>query len=169
MLKGARAIGLAVTREECDWVVRHARLAACINPGAEDVSARLAHLAPRGVDVYFDNTGLDATGETLLRTIAAGGHLAPGARVVLCVRDEDPGAGFARITLPGDGDGLQVLRVRARDYAHRRSEFLREAIPWYGAGRIAAKDHIVEGLANAPAHLLMAMQGKSFGLPLVRM
>src|SRR5260370_386983 len=55
VLKGARAIGIAATREECDWVVRHARLAACINEAGEDVGARLTHLAPRGVDVYFDN------------------------------------------------------------------------------------------------------------------
>ncbi len=156
MLKGARAIGIAATREECDWVVRHARLAACINEAAEDVGARLTHLAPRGVDIYFDNTD-----GALLRTIAADGHLAPGGRIVQH-RVRAPGV------LPGAGDGARVLRVRARDYEHRRSEFLREAIPWYGAGRIAAKDDIVEGLANAPPHLLRAMQGKSFGQPLVR-
>ncbi|MBV8307905.1 MAG: NADP-dependent oxidoreductase, partial [Gammaproteobacteria bacterium] len=45
---------------------------------------------------------------------------------------------------------------------------LREAIAWYGAGRIATKDHVVEGLANAPAHVLLALQGKNFGRPLVR-
>jgi len=42
------------------------------------------------------------------------------------------------------------------------------AIAWYGAGRIAAKEHVVEGLANAPAHLLLAMQHGNFGRPLVR-
>src|SRR5438067_504898 len=36
------------------------------------------------------------------------------------------------------------------------------------AGRIAAKDDIVDGLVNAPAHLLLAMQGGNFGRPLVR-
>ncbi len=156
MLRGARAIGIAGSREACDWVVRHARIPACINRAAEDVSARLIHLAPRGVDIYFDNTG-----GALLRMVAAGGHLAPGGRIVQHgVRSEG--------SLPATGDGVPVLRVRARDYEQRRSEFLREAIAWYGAGRIAAKDDIVEGLANAPPHLLRAMQGKSFGQPLVR-
>jgi len=64
---------------------------------------------------------------------------------------------------------LEVLRVDLHDYEHRRSEFLREAIAWYGAGRIATKDHVVEGLVNAPAHLLLAMQGGNFGRPLVRL
>jgi NADPH-dependent curcumin reductase len=164
MLKGARAIGIASNREKCDWVTRHARLSACINQAAENVSARLKALAPRGVDVYFDNTG----GE-LLERIVAGRHLAAGGRIVQnTVRPSDPEAILARGGyLPGNG-GVQVLRVRVRDYEHRRGEFLRDAIPWHGAGRIAAKEHVVEGLANAPAHLLLAMQDGNFGRSLVR-
>lgn len=164
MLKGARAIGIASNRERCDWVTRHARLSACINHAAENVSARLKQLAPRGVDIYFDNTG----GE-LLDTIVAGRHLAPGGRIVQnTVKAEDPEAILARGGyLPGK-EGVQALRVRVRDYEHRRGEFLREAIPWHGAGRIAAKEHVVEGLVNAPAHLLLAMQDGNFGRPLVR-
>ena len=164
MLKGARAIGIASNRERCDWVTRHARLSACINQGAENVSARLKALAPRGVDIYFDNTG----GE-LLDTIVAGRHLAPGGRIVQnTVKAADPEALLARGGhLPGR-EGVQALRVRVRDYEHRRGEFLREAIAWHGAGRIATKEHVVEGLVNAPAHLLLAMQDGNFGRPLVR-
>jgi hypothetical protein len=163
MLKGARAIGIAGTREKCDWVTRHARLSACINYTAENLHARLRHLAPNGVDVYFDNVG----GE-LLEAVVTSGLLARGARIVQnSVMPADPDAllehgGYAPTA-------LQVLRVEARDFDHRRGEFLREAIAWYGAGRIASKDHVVEGLANAPAHLLLAMQGGNFGRPLVRM
>ena len=164
MLKGARAIGIATNREKCDWVMRHARLSACINQAAEKVSVRLKALAPRGVDIYFDNTG----GE-LLDTIVAGRHLAAGGRIVQnTVKAGDPEAILARGGyLPGDG-GVRVLRVRVHDYEHRRGEFLRDAIAWHGAGRIAAKEHVVEGLANAPAHLLLAMQDGNFGRSLVR-
>jgi NADPH-dependent curcumin reductase len=163
MLKGARAIGIAGSREKCDWVSRHARFTACINPTTEDVGARLKRLAPRGVDVYFDNSG----GE-LLERIVAGRHLAPGGRIVQnSLQPAEPAALLAR----GDylpGKDVQVLSINARDYQHRRGEFLRDAIAWYGAGRIAAKDDIVEGLANAPAHLLLAFHGGNFGRPLVK-
>jgi len=163
MLKGARALGMAGTREKCDWVTRHARLSACINYAAENLEARLRHLAPHGVDIYFDNVG----GE-LLEKVVASGILARGARIVQnSVTPADPDELFARgAYAPGT---LQVLRMDLQDYEHRRSEFLREAIAWYGAGRIATKDHVVEGLANAPAHLLLAMQGGNFGRPLVRL
>ncbi|HYL02792.1 MAG TPA: NADP-dependent oxidoreductase [Steroidobacteraceae bacterium] len=164
MLKGARAIGIAGTREKCEWVTRHARFAACINYSAESVSARLRQLAPRGVDVYFDNTG----GE-LLEIVISGRHLAPAARIVQnTVSPSDPAPALERAGYRPGADEVRVLRARVRDYEHRRGEFLREAIAWYGAGRIAAKDHVVEGLANAPAHLLLAMQGGNFGRPLVK-
>jgi hypothetical protein len=163
-LKGARAIGLAGSREKCDWVMRHARLSACINYGSGDVGAQIKRLAPRGVDIYFDNTG-----GQLLETIVAGRHLSPGGRVLQnTVRPADPQALLARGGYPQGKEGVEVLRVRARDFEHRRGEFLRDAIAWYGAGRIAAKDDVVQGLANAPAHLLLAMRDGNFGRPLVR-
>src|SRR5579862_7628668 len=164
MLKGARAIGIAGTREKCDWVTRHARLSACINYATENLNARLRQLAPRGVDVYFDNTG----GE-LLESIVTGGHLAPGARIVQnSLQPTDAQALLARAGYPSGTSDIRVLRVNMRDFEHRRGEFLREAIPWYGSGRIASRDHVVEGLMNAPAHLLLAMRGGNFGRPLVR-
>jgi NADPH-dependent curcumin reductase CurA len=154
---------MAGTREKCDWVTRHARFSACINYATENLQARLRHLAPHGVDIYFDNVG----GE-LLEKVVASGILARGARIVQnSVTPADPDALLARGDYaPGT---LQMLRIDMQDYEHRRSEFLREAIAWYGAGRIATKDHVVEGLANAPAHLLLAMQGGNFGRPLVRL
>lgn len=166
VLKGARAIGIAGTREKCDWVTRHARLSACINYRSEPLGARLRQLAPRGVDVYFDST----PGGELLETIIAERHLASGARIVQnSLSASDPGPALLRAGyLPGQ-DGIRVLRARVRDYEHRRGEFLREAIAWHGAGRIAAKDHVVEGLANAPAHLLLALRGENFGRPLVKL
>jgi NADPH-dependent curcumin reductase len=165
MLKGARAIGVAGTREKCEWVTRHARLSACINYRSEPLSARLRQLAPRGVDVYFDNTG----GE-LLDTLIAERHLASGARIVQnSLNASDPGPALLRAGYLPAKDGIQVLRARVRDYEHRRGEFLREAIPWHGAGRIAVKEHVVEGLANAPPLLSLAMRGDNFGRPLVKL
>jgi hypothetical protein len=164
MLKGARAIGIAGTREKCEWVKRHARLSGCINYRTEPLGARLRQLAPHGVDVYFDNSG----GE-LLETLIAGRHLASGARIVQnSLSAADPAGALGRAGyLPHDG--IRVLRARVRDYEHRRAEFLREAISWYGAGRIALKHDVVEGLANAPQHLLLALRGENFGRPLVKL
>jgi NADPH-dependent curcumin reductase len=164
ILKGARAIGIAGTREKCDWVTRHARFSACINYRSESLTARLKQLAPRGVDVYFDNSG----GE-VLETVVGDRHLAPGGRVILnSVRPTEPGDLLIRSGYPPGPQGVRILRMNLGDYEHRREEFLRDAIAWYGADRLVRKDDVVEGLENAPAHLFMTLRGENFGRPLVK-
>ena len=161
-IKNARAVGIGSSREKCDWSTRHARFSACVNLHSEDMSARLRQLAPRGFDVYFDNSG----GE-LLEAVLAGRHLAAGGRVILnSVREDDPAellqrAGYA----PGQ---VTVLRVNMANYAHRRGEFLKDAIAWYGADRLVCREDVAVGLENAPAHLIKAMRGENFGRSLIK-
>src|SRR5579863_10543607 len=85
-IKGARAIGIGSSREKCDWATRHARFSACVDLHAENLGSRLRQLAPRGFDVYFDNSGAE-----LLEAVLSGRHVAPGGRVILnSVCEDDP-------------------------------------------------------------------------------
>ncbi|HEY7889100.1 MAG TPA: NADP-dependent oxidoreductase [Steroidobacteraceae bacterium] len=162
-IKGARAIGIGSSREKCDWATRHARFAGCVDLHAQNLGSRLRQLAPRGFDVYFDNSG----GE-LLEAVLLGRHVAPGGRVILnSVRADDPAellrqAGYA----PGE---ITVLRLHAARYEQRRGEFLKDAIAWYGADRLVCREDVAEGLDNAPAHLIKAMRGENFGRSLIRL
>ena len=161
-LKGARAVGIEGSRERCDWVNRHARLSTCIDHRSERLNARLRQLAPEGFDIYFDSFG----GE-LLETVLAGHHIARGGRVVLnCARAADPESALRRGGYaPGE---VAILSLDRRSYEHRRAEFLKDAITWYGADRLVCHPDIVEGLRSAPAQLLRAMRGESFGQPLIK-
>ena len=76
-MQGARVIGIAGSAEKCAWVVDDLGFDACIDYKTEDVAARLKELAPKGVDVFFDNVGGELL-DTVLR------RLAMRARVVLC-------------------------------------------------------------------------------------
>lgn len=162
-IKGARAVGIGSSREKCDWATRHARFSACLNHHAENLGHKLRQLAPNGFDVYFDNAG----GE-LLEAVISGRHIAPGGRVILnSVRQDDPAAllreaGYA----PGE---IRLLRLNAGDYEHRRGEFLKHAIAWYGADRLVCREDVAEGLENAPAQLIKAMRGENFGRSLIRL
>ncbi len=161
-IKGARAIGIGASREKCDWATRHARFSACVDQHAENLGSRLRQLAPSGFDVYFDNSG----GE-LLEAVISGRHIARGGRVILnSVREDDPAellrrAGYA----PGE---IRLLRLNAADYEHRRGEFLKDAIAWYGADRLVCREDVAEGLENAPAQLIKAIRGENFGRPLIK-
>lgn len=162
-IKGARAIGLGASREKCEWVTRHARLSACVEQHAENLDSRLRQLAPQGFDVYFDNSG----GE-LLEAVLAGHHVAAGGRVILNgVRPEDP-AELLRRTGYAPGE-ITALRLNAAAYEHRRGEFLKDAIAWYGADRLVCREDVATGLENAPAHLIKAMRGENFGRGIIRL
>jgi NADPH-dependent curcumin reductase len=162
-IKGARAVGVGSSREKCDWATRRARFSACVNPHAENLGDRLRQLAPRGFDIYFDNSG----GE-LLEAVLSGHHVAPGGRVVLNgVREDVPAelmhrAGYAQ------GE-ITLLRLHAAHYEHRRGEFLKDAIAWHGADRLVYREDVTEGLESAPAHLMKAMRGENFGHPLIKL
>ena len=73
---GLRVIGVAGGPEKCA-VVSGLGADAVIDYHDEDVAARIAALAPDGLDIYFDNVG----GEILM---ACMDNLAMGARVLLC-------------------------------------------------------------------------------------
>lgn len=162
-INGARAIGIDGSREECDWAVRHARFSACVNSREEDLGSRLRQLAPRGFDVYFDNAG----GE-LLEAVLSGRHIAPGGRVILnSVRQDEPAdllrrAGYA----PGE---VSALRLSLGAYEHRRGEFLKDAMAWYGADRLVCREDVADGIESAPAHLIKAMRGENFGRALIKL
>ncbi len=160
-LKGARAIGLDDSAEKCSWATRHARFAACINVSAEDLSKRLWQLAPQGCDLFFD-----AGKGQLLDALLGGQHLAPGARVVL-----GPHSPHHAQPAPGSSEArarVRILRLDPHDYERRRAEFLKEAITWYGSGRLVCREDVIVGLENAPAHLDKVLRGEHFGQPLIK-
>lgn len=161
-IKGARAVGIGASREKCEWVRRHARLSACIDYPSDGFSARLRQLAPRGFDIYFDSWG-----GGLLEAVLAGHHVASGGRVVLnCGRAADATEALRRGGYePGE---IKLLSLELRSYEHRRAEFLKDAIAWYGADRLVCRQDISEGLESAPAQLVKAMRGESFGQPLIK-
>jgi NADPH-dependent curcumin reductase len=159
LLKGARAIGIAGSREKCDWVVRHARFEACINYRTDNLDARLKDLAPGGVSVYFDNTG----GE-LLEKIVGGNHLASNGRVVL----NDLNLPCPNVASLIDGHA-GILPLKLRDYESRHEQFLKDAIAWHGEGLLAYREDVADGLEHAAAHFCKLMRGENFGTPLIRM
>jgi hypothetical protein len=53
-------------------------------------------------------------------------------------------------------------------YAGRHQEFQRQMSGWVQAGRIRSREHIVDGLENAPAALIGLLRGENFGKLLVR-
>jgi hypothetical protein len=161
---GARVIGVAGTRAKCDWV-QEIGADDCVNYREEDVSAACSRLCPAGVDVVFDNVG----GGTLDALLP---HLALNARVVLCgaISRYEGGRG------PGPLHNwfyLLLNRVRMEgfmrmDHEDRFDEIEADLLPRLRRGELRSREHVVAGLAAAPAALSMLFDGTNTGKPLVR-
>jgi NADPH-dependent curcumin reductase len=161
---GARAVGIAGSREKCEYAVSELGYAACINYRAGDLATQIRTACPDGVDVYFDNVG----GEVLAGVL---NFLAPHARVVLCGMSE-----AYNMEVPPPGPGLApVLSSRAtlrgivvQDHLHRLPELERVVGGWIRAGAFRYKEDMAEGLASAPEAFCRLMRGENFGKVLVR-
>jgi NADPH-dependent curcumin reductase CurA len=164
-LQGAHVIGIAGGKRKCAWVVEELGFAACIDYKSDDVSAGLKELAPRGVDVFFDNVG-GALLDTVLRRIATRG------RIVLCgdlsTYDTDAPAPPLLNVRYLMGRRARMEGFNTLDHWARLGEALECLTNWLDDGSIVRLDEPVEGLAAAPDALVRLFAGDHLGKLVVR-
>lgn len=130
-----------------------------------ELDADLDACCPDGVDVYFDNT-CGPTSDAVFR------HLALGARITVCgtasVQEWEPVPAGPRVH-------RQLLVARARmsgllvhDFKDRFGEAVTQLTAWIDAGQIVSREHVLEGIAQAPAALQMLYRGENHGKLLVK-
>ena len=156
---GARVVGIANSREKCEYAVGQLGFAACIEAGSPHISPEMARACPDGVDVYFDTVG----GEVLARALE---HLAPHARVVLSGMSEAYSGGSSFASLLSSRATVQGILVE--DHLHRLPELGKVVGSWIRAGLFHYREDLTEGLAHAPESYCRLMRGESFGKVLVR-
>jgi NADPH-dependent curcumin reductase CurA len=164
-IKGCRAVGIAGGPEKCRFAVQEMGYDACIDYKNEDVKAALRQHCPKGVNVYFDNVG----GEILDAVL---GHLARGARVVICgaISQYNSTTG-----IQGPANYLSLLVNSARmegfvvfNYAARYGEGIKEMAGWMAAGKLKSREDIVEGFATFPETLLKLFRGENLGKLMIK-
>jgi NADPH-dependent curcumin reductase CurA len=163
-LRGCRAVGIAGTKDKCDYVVNELGFDACVNYKTDDLGAALAAACPKGVDVYFENVG-GAVAEAVMPM------LNPFARVPLCGL-----ISMYNATTPAPGPSWRFLltnRVLVKgfivsDHLDRLPAFLGDCTRWVREGALKYREDIVDGLERAPEAFIGLLEGKNFGKLLVR-
>lgn len=130
-----------------------------------DLDAALKAAAPRGVNVYFDNTS-GPISDAVLR------HLAVGARVVICGTVSQPSwepwpAG------PRVERHLLVKRARMQgllvlDFEHRFEEATTQLARWVRQERLRYEEEILDGIEQAPGAIARLYRGENMGKLLIR-
>lgn len=161
-----RVVGIAGGPDKADYLRNELGLDAVVDYKAVDnPGAALSEACPDGIDVYFDNVGGDLT-EAALSLINY--H----ARIVICGQTSQyntpsESGKFAPKLLIQNSALMQGFVVY--DYEERNDE----AIAWLGQrirnGELRYREHIVDGLENAPQAFIDLFESKSFGKQLVRL
>jgi len=159
-IKGCRVIGIAGGPEKCRVVTEEFGFDAAIDYRMPDLRRALRELAPRGVDVYFDNVG----GEILDDVLTC---VARGARIIICGAISQ----YNENEMRGPANYMMLLVARASmtgmlvfDYADRYPEAMAALAGWYRAGRLVAHETIVSGgVEDFPETLLKLFEGANTG------
>ena len=163
---GARVIGVAGSDEKCRWLVDDLGADGAINYRTDDLATRIKEFCPKGVDVFFDNTGGPVLDAVL-------GRIANGGRVVLCGAISSYNDHHKP---PGPANYLNLISRRASmqgfiswDSWGRWAEITDQLRQWVGDGSLRYRTHIFEGLESAPDALNAMFTGENIGKIVVKL
>jgi NADPH-dependent curcumin reductase len=164
-LKGARVIGVAGGTDKCRYAVEQLGFDACIDHRDPDFHERLAAACPKGIDVYFENVG-GKVFDAVLKLLNVHARI-PLCGIIANYNDDKLPAGPNRVPL------LQSTLLQKRikmqgfiiidHYATRFEAFRRDMTEWVAAGKVKMREHVIDGLENAPAAFIGLLGGKNFG------
>lgn len=168
-LKGCRVVGIAGAAKKCKYAVEELGYDACVSHYDKDMASQLAAACPDGIDVYFENVG-GSSWEAVMPLL--NNH----ARVPVCGLI----AHYNQSELPPGPDRMSMLQGMilrksikmqgfiVSDYQQRIPEFIGDTSKWLAEGKIKYREHVVDGLENAPEAFLGFFSGNNFGKLVVK-
>jgi NADPH-dependent curcumin reductase CurA len=163
-LKGCRVVGLAGAAEKCKYAVDVLGYDACVSHYDKDMASKLAAECPKGIDVYFENVG-GSSWEAVMPLLNR------FARVPVCGLI----AHYNQSELPTGPDRMSLLQMMIlsksikmqgfiiSDHRDRVPAFIGDMTQWISDGAVKYKEHVVEGLENAPEAFIGFFSGANFG------
>ena len=162
---GLNVIGTAGDNEKCEWIVNELGFDGAINYKSDDIPAKLAELAPKGVDIYFENTG-GAVQQPVFNCMNAQG------RIVVCGMIADyssanpsPGPNW----IPLIKKRINIRGFAMPDHFQDVPKLLEKLTPYVTGGKIKYRTHVLEGLESAIEGLNLFFSGGNRGKLIVKL
>jgi len=163
--EGLNVIGVVGTDEKADWIVNDLGFDGAINYKSADLDSQLAKLAPKGIDLYFENTGGPIQNLIFERMNAHG-------RVVVCGMIADyskevpsPGPNW----IPIIKKRLTIQGFTMPDHFGEVPSLIAKLTPYVMSGKIKHRSHILEGLESAIEGLNLFFTGENKGKLIVKL
>jgi NADPH-dependent curcumin reductase CurA len=165
-IRGCRVIGIAGSDAKCALLTTELGFDGAINYKVQNVREELVRLAPRGIDVYFDNVAGDILESCLSRMSLNGRIVCCGA---LSQYDGAPPAKGPK-GVPGIliARRISMLGFVVFDHLEQRHRALTDLKRWVETGELKVYHTFVSGLENAPKALVGLLSGENIGKFFVR-
>ena len=165
-LKGATVIGSAGGADKIAFLKEIGVDHAIDYRATPDLTAELARVAPKGIDVYFENVG----GAHLEAAINAA---RPFARFAFCgmisqYNDTEPSVGPTNI-INVVGKRLRFEGFIVSDHFGEMPAFLADMSKWIAEGKIVWRETIDDGIEAAPGAFMKLFKGENVGKMLVKL
>ena len=167
---GLRTVGIAGGADKCEFAVRELGFDVCIDHKADDFAEQLKDACPDGIDIYYENVG-GKVFDAVMPLLNA--H----ARIPVCGLVSQ----YNATDLPEGKDRLGMLMgliLRQRltvkgfiifeEYGDHFPEFLETMGKWVESGAVKTKEHITDGLNNAPDAFVKMLNGENFGKTVIK-
>jgi NADPH-dependent curcumin reductase CurA len=165
-INGCRVVGTTRGADKCKWIVDELGFDSAVDYTGGNLDKALKAACPKGIDVYFDNTGGDVLAAALRR-------MNPFGRISCCgvvsqYNTSTPAPG--PFGVPGF---LVTKRIRMEgfivmDFYNRRAQAEAALASWVAEGKLKAPIDVIDGFENLPAALAGMFAGKNRGKLMVR-
>ena len=169
-LHDLNVVGVAGGADKCKYAVEELGFDVCLDHRADDFEEQLAAACPNGIDIYYENVG-GRVFDAVLPLLNAHARI-PVCGLAAHYNETDLPIGKDRLSLLMSNILRQRLTVKGfiifEEYGDSFPEFLQTMGNWVAEGKVKTKEHIVDGLGNAPQGFVDMLVGNNFGKTVVK-
>ncbi|MBU2237304.1 MAG: NADP-dependent oxidoreductase [Gammaproteobacteria bacterium] len=165
---GCNVIGITGGQEKCKILETELSIKT-LDYKDDNFSENLKKLTPQGIDIFFDNVGGDIAFEALNNMAIHGRFLVCGTisfdRNLPQVKSIDrfPSA-FSQVLIKR----LKVQGFIFDELVDMKDDYHQQAVTWLKDGKLTFREHIVEGIENAPQAFMSLFKGKNVGKLIIK-
>ncbi len=164
-MRGCRVVGIAGSKEKCDYVTGLGSMPA-FPIEARICVRRSSEHCPDGVDIYFDNVGGEMLDAAILN-MKEHGRIVISGQVSEYNRADDELVGIRNVTR-FITHRLRMEGLVVFDYFKRFREAQAEMAGWIHEGKLVYTEDVSEGIEGSAAAFIGLFEGENLGRRLIK-
>lgn len=164
-MKGCRVVGIAGSKEKCDYV-KGLGFDDCFSYRGADLRTAIAAACPGGIDIYFDNVGGEMLDAAILN-MKEHGRIVVSGQVSEYNRAENELTGIRNVTR-FITHRLRMEGLVVFDYFKQFREAQAEMAGWIHEGNLVYTEDVSEGLEGSADAFIGLFEGENLGRRLIK-